>query len=158
MSFRRAALIILLILIGAAAALFTSRSHSASVALLTASDAYAEATSSDAMAAMSDASSALYLTIHNTGGAPDTLLTVSTDAAKSATLHQTIVSNNIAQMVAIENGLPIPANSTVMLQPGGYHIMLEGLTRTLSAGDRITVQLAFRSGTTLTLTVPVKAF
>ena len=39
--------------------------------------------------------------------------------------------------------LPIELAKPVMLAPGGYHIMLMGLKRTLEQGDRFPVTLSF---------------
>jgi len=104
---------------------------------------------------MSGPTSAVYMTIANSGDKADKLLSVSTDAAQKASVHQTIVTNNIAQMVAVDGGLDIPANGKVTLRPGGYHIMLEGLAHGLIAGGTMKLTLTFQSGTVVSLTVPV---
>jgi copper(I)-binding protein len=51
--------------------------------------------------------------------------------------------------------LALPPGETVELKPGGYHIMLLDLTGPLVAGQRIDLTLAFASGETLDLSVPV---
>ncbi len=38
----------------------------------------------------------------------------------------------------------VPAGATVALEPGGYHLMIEGLTAPLRAGDRLELDLVFQ--------------
>jgi ABC-type Zn uptake system ZnuABC Zn-binding protein ZnuA len=98
--------------------------------------------------------SAGYLTITNNGSADDTLVSVTTDAAAMATLHETRIEHDMAMMVPVENGLALPAGSTVALEPVGLHIMLEGIQRDLITGT-VDLTLNFASGTTLTVTAEI---
>ena len=51
-------------------------------------------------------------------------------------------------MQKVDGGLDIPAGQTVEFKPGGYHVMLIGLKRSLVPGDRFALQLVFeRTGT-----------
>ena len=59
-------------------------------------------------------------------------------------------------MVAMDGGLVIPANGSVELRMGGYHVMLMELNKNLVAGDEVDVTLEFSNGETLTYTAPVK--
>jgi copper(I)-binding protein len=45
-------------------------------------------------------------------------------------------------MSAVE-GVELPANRTVQLAPGGYHVMLMDLKRTLKVGERVPLRLTF---------------
>mgnify|MGYP003552120003 FL=1 len=49
----------------------------------------------------------------------------------------------------------MPANGSVELKPGSYHVMLIGLSGALKAGDMVSVKLNFESGASVDLTVPV---
>jgi copper(I)-binding protein len=44
------------------------------------------------------------------------------------------------KMRAIER-IELPANETVVLRPGGYHLMLVDIKRELKAGDRVPLTL-----------------
>jgi len=91
--------------------------------------------------------SAAYLTIRNSGNGGDRLLGASSEVAAKITLHSSSSEGGIARMRPIEGGLTIAAGSTVKLEPGGSHMMLERVNRPLSAGDRIILTLDFeRSG------------
>jgi copper(I)-binding protein len=86
------------------------------------------------------ASSAVYFTIRNTGGA-DRLLSVSSTAA-TASLHSASMDNGVMRMRPLES-LDIPANSTVELKPGGAHVMLTDVAQPLTDGMTVPLDLSF---------------
>ena len=53
--------------------------------------------------------------------------------------------------------LEIPAGGTVQLAPGGYHVMLIGLTKDLNVGDTVQVTLKFEKAGDVTVTAQVRA-
>jgi copper(I)-binding protein len=85
---------------------------------------------------------AVYMTLTNHGATPDRLLAVSTQAAASAQVHESLEKDGVATMRPIES-LEIPAGGSVQLKPGGYHIMLMGLKAPLKKGDMVMLQLKF---------------
>ena len=52
--------------------------------------------------------------------------------------------------------IPLPAGETVVLEPGGYHIMLLDMPETLEAGATFDLTLTFASGDTQTVTATVR--
>lgn len=97
-----------------------------------------------------------YLTLMNHGAAPDRLLSITTDAAESAQLHQTTDENGIAKMRAVES-LELPAGAMVELKPGGLHVMMTGLKAPLVEGGSITLRLTFEKAGEVEVQVPVGA-
>ncbi|MCB6178980.1 copper chaperone PCu(A)C [Rhodobacter sp. Har01] len=86
-----------------------------------------------------------YMGIANAGDQPDRLIGVETPVAKSAMLHQTSVdADGVAKMAHLP-GLDIPAGGTALLEPGGTHIMLMGLTQTLTEGQMVPATLIFET-------------
>ena len=84
-----------------------------------------------------------YMAISNEGVQADRLIGVSSSIAASASLHETRVdANGVASMSPVE-ALEIPAGDTVLLEPGGYHIMFMGLTGRFAEGDMLPVTLTF---------------
>lgn len=84
-----------------------------------------------------------YMGISNEGKTPDRLIGIETDIAKKAEVHITEVSaEGVASMRHIE-ALEIPAEDTTLLEPGGTHIMLMGLTAPLTEGDMVKATLIF---------------
>ena len=100
--------------------------------------------------------SAAYMVIKNAGDMPDQLIGVTCDAAAAVETHKTTVTNDVAKMEPVP-AIDIPANGSVELKPGGYHIMLMQLKHDLLSGQTITLTLTFKSGVTLTVVTPIKA-
>ena len=101
--------------------------------------------------------SAAYMTLTNGGGASDTLVSVSTDAAAVVELHTSeIDADGVMRMRPLTNGLEVPADGSVTLEPGGNHIMLMDLQRDLNPGDTVTLTLTFASGKTLTVEAEIR--
>jgi len=85
---------------------------------------------------------AIYLTIENGSAKSDRLLKLKTSVASSAGVHRTEVLDGIARMreVAV---LHIAAGERIEFQPGGYHVMLMGLTKPLVEGQKFELELLF---------------
>jgi len=98
---------------------------------------------------------AAYMLIANSGGA-DKLISASTNVAKTVELHTVIEENGVMQMRPVEGGIEVPASGNVELKPGGYHVMLIGLTKDLKAGDTVDLTLQFEKAGTTTLTAQVR--
>ncbi len=108
---------------------------------------------------MNDSVTAAYMVIENRGGGADKLIGVSTDVASIAEIHQTQIDEmGVARMRPQPEGVEIPSNSTLLIEPLSYHIMLSGLTRTLEREQEITIQLTFASGTVLDIFAIVADF
>lgn|GEM_PF-926716 len=100
--------------------------------------------------------SAAYMHIENTADQPDVLLSATTDVSDDAQIHQTTVdASGVAKMEHMEGGIEIPAQGSIDLAPGGYHIMMMNLKRPLAMGETIHLTLSFQSGVTISFDVPV---
>lgn len=98
---------------------------------------------------------AAYLEITNNGDEDDRLVSITTDAAGVVEVHEVKMQDSVMQMTPLHDGLPIPAGDTVALEPGGYHIMLIGLTESLIAGEDYEITLTFEKAGDVTVTVPI---
>jgi copper(I)-binding protein len=58
-------------------------------------------------------------------------------------------------MQEMADGLPLPADETVSLEPGGYHVMLLDLVEPLETGDEFELTLDFENADDVTVTVTV---
>lgn len=85
-----------------------------------------------------------YMTITNTGTAADTLVSISSPAAKQVQIHTMSMSGGVMRMRQLAGGLPIPAGGSVTLKPGAYHLMLIGLKAPLKQGMKVPAELRFR--------------
>lgn len=84
-----------------------------------------------------------YVKIKNLGDKQDRLLSVASAIAKSSEIHVMRMKDNIMRMRRVKDGLDIPANGTVELKPGGYHLMFINLTRPIKQGEPFTATLTF---------------
>jgi periplasmic copper chaperone A len=82
-----------------------------------------------------------FLTITG-GAAADKLVSASAGVSKTVELHKMEMDGNVMRMRPVD-AIDVPAGATVMLQPGGLHIMFIGLNKTLKAGDSFPMTLKF---------------
>jgi copper(I)-binding protein len=99
---------------------------------------------------------AVYFTIRNEGAAADKLMSVATDAAAMAMLHENVEENGVVSMRHLE-ALPIAPKETVTLSPQKLHVMLTGLKAPLKKGEHISLTLTFEKAGAVKVDVPVGA-
>ncbi len=98
-----------------------------------------------------------FMVITNTGDTDDTLVAASSSAAARMEIHEMAMDGDVMRMREIEGGLIIPAGETVMLKPGGFHIMFMDLSGPLVEGNETEVTLTFEMAGDVTLAMPVVA-
>ena len=84
-----------------------------------------------------------YMTITNTGTAPDRLVGGSTDISRSLEVHQMKMEGGVMKMRPVAGGLEIKPGQTVKLDPTGYHLMFPGLKEQLKQGEHFKATLDF---------------
>ena len=133
----------------AAAAASAGPRGSASVGPITVTDAYIPQPATPDVAAA-------YFTVTEHGGQGDVLLSASSVPASQAALMQESQAGQGAEsMTTLPHGLPIPAQTSVVLGPGGYHLMLTDPAVRLTAGGSVTLTLRFQHAGSVTFRVPV---
>ena len=85
----------------------------------------------------------------------DRLVSVSTDAAGKAELHEMSTAGGVMTMAEMTDGLPLPAGEVTALQPGGNHIMLMQVTAPLAEGDTVDLALTFADAAPVTVSARV---
>jgi copper(I)-binding protein len=105
---------------------------------------------------MGGVNSAAYMVIRNGSAQEDKLLSAAGDVAKTIELHTVENKDGVMQMRPVEGGIPVPANGQAELKPGGYHVMLIGLTRELKPGDTVKLTLTFEKAGTREVTAEVR--
>ena len=98
-----------------------------------------------------------FMVITNRGAKPDALKAVETPLARKAEIHQSSTAGGVMRMQRLDAGIAIPAGKAVTLAPGGYHVMLLGLTKQLKSGDKVPATLVFQSGARLKVEFQVAA-
>ncbi len=99
--------------------------------------------------------SAVYLTLRNNGDVADTLVSAATDAAQAVEIHESRMEDGVMRMRQRDN-VEIPAGESVVLAPGGLHVMLIGLTQELTEGDEFDVTLTLTRSGQRSMTVVVR--
>jgi periplasmic copper chaperone A len=105
--------------------------------------------------AMQGQNGAAYMTILNGLDAPVQVIEAQTEVAGIIELHETVRDGDIMRMVPQPDGFAVPAGGSVVLEPGGKHVMLIGLVNGLEVGSEFDLTLVFDNGETMALTVPV---
>lgn len=124
----------------------------AGAAELSVTEAWARATTSQAR------NGGAFLTLTNPGAAPDRLVAAAApEVAERVELHTHLMEGGVARMRPVEGGIEVPAGGSVVLKPGGYHVMLMGLKRPLKPGESFPLALTLDRAGTRTVTVQVWA-
>ena len=96
-----------------------------------------------------------FMKIDNSGTA-DQLVSASSPAAGEVQLHQMSMEGNVMKMGQVKD-IAVPANGSVDLKPGGYHIMLMNIKAPLKAGETVPVKLKFAKAGEVEVKLPVNA-
>lgn len=87
--------------------------------------------------------SAVYMTLSNPSAVGLQLVSAVTDIAGLVEIHESAMDNGMMTMRHLEAGLPVLAGETVVLEQGGYHVMMMDLKQELVLGSAISVHLTF---------------
>jgi copper(I)-binding protein len=103
-----------------------------------------------------------YVTINNNTEQSRILTCASSKQFNAVEIHRTIVENGVAKMRRQDN-LSIPANGSLVLEPGSFHLMLMSPKMPFKEGDLITISLCLKTSDDpealkedLDITIPVK--
>lgn len=117
---------------------------------ITITDAYARAAGASAMAG------AAFFVIENTGDEDDRLIGARSDIAAKVELHTHIEGEGgVMQMRQVEDGFPVAAGSSHVLQRGSDHVMFMGLKAPMEQDATVTVTLVFEKAGEIEVDIPV---
>ncbi|WP_440070499.1 copper chaperone PCu(A)C [Streptosporangium sp. OZ121] len=102
--------------------------------------------------------SAAFGTLVNNTDAEVTVVSGASPLSPKIELHEVVDSKGKMIMRPKEGGIVIPARGTHLLQPGGDHIMLMGLTKAVKPGAQIPFTLTLKDGKTVEFTAVGKDF
>ena len=104
-----------------------------------------------------DLAVAVYLSLTNETGSADALVGAESPAAAMVEVHETTADASGQMAMHPVEKIALPVGGSVELKPGGYHVMLIGLTGELMAGDKVEVTLQFETAPDLIVTAEVRA-
>lgn len=93
----------------------------------------------------SQKTSAAYMTIKNNSAREVVLVSASSDVAGAVEIHQMSDMGGMMNMAMVSN-IHVPALGSVILRPGGFHIMLINLKKAVNKGDIVPITLHFQDG------------
>ena len=97
-----------------------------------------------------------YFTIKNNGATPDRLVSITTDIASHSAIHQISMTDSMMKMRRVTEGLSVPANGAVMLEPGSYPLMLNDLQRPLKEAEHFSATFIFEKAGKMDVTFEVQ--
>jgi copper(I)-binding protein len=104
----------------------------------------------------------MFARLTNDADLPVRLVGARSGIAGMVEVHETVAGPSGPVMAPKAGGIQIPPGASVILAPGGNHVMLMNLARPLRAGDEVALTLLLRvegQGTAeLPVRAPVKAF
>jgi copper(I)-binding protein len=86
--------------------------------------------------------SAGYADLVNVGEASDQLISVTSPLSSIVELHESKIENGVMSMESVGK-ITVPGMTSVSLKPGGYHIMIMQLSKSLKAGDKLPLKFTF---------------
>jgi copper(I)-binding protein len=96
---------------------------------------------------------AMYFTARGSDEA-DSLRSASTDVANEVQIHETVTSDEGTMSMPSIPRLELPAGGQLVLEPGGYHLMLVDVDQ-LEVGDTISVTLTWEVAGEMTVEAEV---
>ncbi len=107
-------------------------------------------------AGASGAITGAYATVHNPLDSAVTIAGARSTVADTVELHETMEHDGMVHMQA-QTVVVLPARDSVVFAPGGKHLMLRGLRRTLAAGEQVPMQLLLTNGDSLSFSATVRS-
>ena len=93
-----------------------------------------------------------YMELHNPGAADVVVTGAASPACEMLMLHKSSDTSGMAMMMDVQS-ITIPAHGSVMLAPGGYHLMC--MQPAMKLGEQVPVTLRLQDGSTVAARLPV---
>jgi copper(I)-binding protein len=95
-----------------------------------------------------------YVEIHNSSYVADKLLKVWSSDIALIEVHQTKQDGNMLKMLPAEN-TSVPPKGKLIMQPGGYHLMMMGIKKPLIENEIIKVYFEFETAGIIDMNFPI---
>jgi len=95
-----------------------------------------------------------YVEVLNSSHVADKLVNVWSDAASLIEIHQTKHEDGVFKMLAVKNA-KIPPKGKLIMQPGGYHLMMMGVSPDLANNKSITIHFEFEKAGIVQVNFPI---
>jgi copper(I)-binding protein len=91
------------------------------------------------------------------GETADELVGASSPVAASVEIHETTPDADGMMAMHPVAGIPVGSGETVRLEPGGYHLMLMGVTDDLVVGEKVELTLTFQNAGDVVVQAEIRA-
>jgi periplasmic copper chaperone A len=98
---------------------------------------------------------AIYFTLTNHTNQADRLVAVESAVAATAEMHESVDDNTIIRMAPRPDGFELAPGATLVLAPGGKHVMLVQLKQSLVEGNTLPITLRFEHAPPITVTASI---
>ncbi len=88
---------------------------------------------------------AVYMRVSNHGKATVNIKSAESKSAEKLSFHSMMMHGDMMHMMEMEN-VQVAEHGAIVFEPNGNHLMLEGLTVPLKAGDVVEISLTTESG------------
>jgi copper(I)-binding protein len=95
-----------------------------------------------------------FMTLKNTSATDIKLVAAQAEIANVTEIHESGMKDGVMYMNKVEN-ISVPANGSVELKPGGFHIMLIDLKNPLTSGEKANLTLTFSDNSQKTVEAAV---
>ncbi|MFW5909767.1 MAG: copper chaperone PCu(A)C [Thiohalospira sp.] len=96
-----------------------------------------------------------YAVLANEGESKRHVVAASSPAFEAIELHRTVEEDGVARMIQ-QDRFTIPADGSLALEPGSYHLMLMRPHEAVEPGDEVEITLEFEDGEEREVTFPVR--
>ncbi len=101
--------------------------------------------------------SAGFMVLQNHNARPEKILSAEFSASNVVELHEMLYENDMMKMRKMD-AMVIPAKGSLVLEPGGLHVMFIDLKQDLKEGETYDITLNLESGQKLVVPAPVKPY
>ncbi len=96
-----------------------------------------------------------FFTVTNHGTVADRLVSASSDVAEHVEMHVMRMDGGVMKMNSVPEGFMIPPGETLVLAPGGKHLMFIGVHEPFKQGQEVPVGLTFEHAGTVSVFVHI---
>ena len=96
-----------------------------------------------------------YVSIANGGPGEDRLLSAESPVSERVEIHETVDEEGMIKMKHHDKGVLIEEGETLLMEPGGSHLMLMGMKTALVDGEKLKMTLHFKKAGPMEIEIPI---
>lgn len=97
-----------------------------------------------------------YFQLNNTSSTTKTMIAAESSCANRVEIHEHKLVDGLMKMQKVP-ALEVKENSVINFVPGGYHLMMFGVSKQVKQGNSCEMRLIFQDKSVVTFTAPVKS-